>query len=189
MTKLGCDRSRLVLRQEEIVKVVFYFSENPDFPHFGPSIYGVCPSNDDSIYLGQALNSILFQADAFISPNSLRIEELKTLLWDVVERSHRRNFKDWEYGAGWKIDRSRLSSRPLDPTEDVDESNWMEKGHFKRCNKESDTDESDVSSDVISDATQSESSNHIVDVLRDSGEDFLSLWDERSREQQRRSSC
>ncbi|KAL8722593.1 MAG: hypothetical protein Q9225_000949 [Loekoesia sp. 1 TL-2023] len=149
---LGPQWGQVVLRQEDLTKVVFYFHDHHDDPNPRSGIHGVCPSSDDSIHLGQALYGILLKTYASKSSEIALSKELETLLWKLPTRGAWRNFRDWKYEAGWLIDSSRLSSRPLNPTEDVDESNWMEKGHFKRCNAESDTDESDFSSDVTSDS-------------------------------------
>ena len=91
---------------------------------------GWCLSGEDSVYLGKTLHSILFWDQT--SPTSITslTEELDLQLGAVCQRDPKLSYKDWEESAGWRI-RQPLSLCVLDPAEDVDRSNWLERGHFR----------------------------------------------------------
>ena len=60
--------------------------------------------------------------------------DLECQLRDVSQRSLVCSYSSWVYEAGWVI-KKRRSQYGLDPTEDVDASNWLEKGYFRRSAK------------------------------------------------------
>ncbi|KAL8754190.1 MAG: hypothetical protein Q9184_005190 [Pyrenodesmia sp. 2 TL-2023] len=127
----GPQWSRAVLGELGVTKVAFSFDT--------PTLDGFCPSSEDSIYLGEALDNILLWDET--SPHSLdsltKVFEARRA--EVHERSRLQNFRAWSYDNGWRVGDSRLKDHTLDPAEEVDESNWMEKGHFKKPNKDLDS--------------------------------------------------
>ena len=52
-------------------------------------------------------------------------------LQEVKERSPRMVFDDWAIDNGFKVQKKEFIYT-LDPSEDVDESNWREKGWFRK---------------------------------------------------------
>ena len=141
LTKLKYNHSQTVLDKGDPTKVLFYLEENDNQSPISENPKGVCPSSEDSVYLGQAVNDILFGRDT-ASTSSINASKgaLESLLVEVGKRSPTMGIREWEYKAGWRIHKWRLTSCPLDPTEEIDESNWMEKGYFKRKNDESNID-------------------------------------------------
>ncbi|KAL8937887.1 MAG: hypothetical protein Q9216_004193 [Gyalolechia sp. 2 TL-2023] len=93
------------------------------------------PSNEDSIYLGEALDDVLFWDET----SSLSLDAVQQVfeerLAEVRNRSARKDIGVWVLETGWWVGTDRLTKRTLDPSEDVDESNWTERGHFKKSDK------------------------------------------------------
>ncbi|KAL8942534.1 MAG: hypothetical protein Q9211_001345 [Gyalolechia sp. 1 TL-2023] len=120
-------RSHLILDEKDVTKVVSLQISEPTKRS--------CPSSKDSVYLGEALDEILFWDET--SPSSLaEIREVfEARLVEVRKRSPRRDYFTWMHENDWRVDSSRLTARTLDPSEDVDGSNWMERGHFKERNE------------------------------------------------------
>ncbi|KAL9001673.1 MAG: hypothetical protein Q9188_005356 [Gyalolechia gomerana] len=125
--------SCLTLDEKHVTKVVLL--ETTEMGEEGP-----CPSSEDSVYLGEAFDDVLFCDET--SSSSLDATSSSSLdattkvfaarLAEVQKRSPIKNFVTWELEAGWSVDWDRLTERTLDPAEDVDESNWMERGHFEK---------------------------------------------------------
>ncbi|KAI4184965.1 MAG: hypothetical protein L6R41_004400, partial [Letrouitia leprolyta] len=92
-------------------------------------------SNEDSWYLGEAIDEILFWDESSSSSRDVLLEAFNARLAEVRERNSGNNYTERSHGAGWMIKKNRLSERNLDPSEDVDESNWTERGHFKKLNE------------------------------------------------------
>ncbi|KAL8855295.1 MAG: hypothetical protein Q9178_008059 [Gyalolechia marmorata] len=94
------------------------------------------PSSEDSIYLGEALDDILLWDET--SPSSLdsltKVFEARRA--EVHERSRLRSLRNWSSDNGWYVYKKYLVEHRLDPAEEVDESNWMEKGYFKKPNED-----------------------------------------------------
>ncbi|KAL9023859.1 MAG: hypothetical protein Q9196_006926, partial [Gyalolechia fulgens] len=112
---------RLILDEKDVTKVVFV-----------GTLLSSCPSSDDSVYLGEALDEMFLWDET--SPLSIDeiAEVYEARLREVRKRSPRADYYTWMRENGWIISRNRLAEPTLDPAEDVDGSNWMEKGHFKK---------------------------------------------------------
>lgn len=113
-----------------MLQVVFY----PD-PDTGKGYEieqtGWCPNDEDSIYLGQALETILaLDQDSLQATRDDMVPELKRRMAEVSLRSRKSTVEEWEVSAGWRFEYGP-SIYTLDPNEDIDDSNWMEKGHFR----------------------------------------------------------
>ena len=103
------------------VKVVFLGKSN--------SRKSLRPNVNDTIYLGQAYEKILFPEDYTDAP-AQSLETVCSRLKEVIPRCEEIDVVQWEYEVGIRIDRPKNALR-LDPSEDVDESNWKERGHFR----------------------------------------------------------
>ena len=90
----------------------------------------IWPAYADALYLGEALDKILFRDEDSTEPHGDLIKKLEMRLTEVMPRSETRTEEQWRNQMGWFTDRSE-SLYGLDPAEDVDESNWLEKGHFR----------------------------------------------------------
>ena len=96
-----------------------------------PSRFGsLYPKGEDKVYLAQALENIWFRDEAPTESFSSLVEDLDTRLEEVAQRSKGSNsfvipgLKNW---SGQKT-----TFHCLDPSEDVDDSNWFKTGHFRR---------------------------------------------------------
>lgn len=92
----------------------------------------MCPNFEDSIYLGQAGEKVLF-SDSRSDMEALQvsIKELSARVKEVFPRCERVDRKELEYKMGLRIDLDK-DAPTLDPSEDVDESNWRERGYFRK---------------------------------------------------------
>ena len=116
-----------VLHDEDSTEVVHCQIKRPKLFDGGR---GVCPAYADAVYLGEALDNYLFRDGNTTEPHGSLVEELKLRLGEVIPRSGIKSLWQWKIDAGWLKDQSE-SLYGLDPAEDVDESNWLEKGHFR----------------------------------------------------------
>ena len=91
---------------------------------------GICPAYADALYLGEALDKILFRDKNSTEHHGDLIMKLKMRLTEVMPRSEKKTRTQWLNQLGWSMDRDE-SLYGLDPAEDVDESNWLEKGHYR----------------------------------------------------------
>ena len=108
-------------------EVVFYVKEKYDRPR---EIYS--PNSEDRIYLGQALERIWFRDETSTESLSSLLEELETQLEEVAQRSKKSTTRH-QYPSilRRKLGAEKRALHGLDPTEDVDESNWFRTGHFR----------------------------------------------------------
>ncbi|KAL8846978.1 MAG: hypothetical protein Q9221_007964 [Calogaya cf. arnoldii] len=116
------------------------FPEEQDIPeviltldlNYKRETFGFRPSSEDSMYLGEALNDILmWDKTSSSSLDSLaKVSEARRA--EVHKRSQRLIYQKWVADVGYKVDESLLTEHTLDPAEEVDGSNWREKGHFKK---------------------------------------------------------
>lgn len=125
MTKSGHYHSRPILDEQGVTNVVF--ASNTPAPHGSriDSLFGFCPSSEDSIYLGEALDDILWWDET--SPHSLdsltKVFEARRA--EVHERSRLQHLGDWSFDNGWFWGKINLLERTSDPAEDVIERNCM----------------------------------------------------------------
>ena len=83
----------------------------------------------DAVYLGQAYEKVLFPEDYNDAP-AQSLETFTSRLEEVVPRCEKVDINQWEYEVGWRIVLPE-NTLTLDPSEDVDESNWKERGWFR----------------------------------------------------------
>ena len=95
-----------------------------------------CPNAQDSIYLGQAYEKVLFPEDYPHDPEQ-SLEDFSSRVQEVVQRCDKVEMDKWDYQMGYRVDRDP-DALVLDPSEDVDESNWREQGHFRRVARTTD---------------------------------------------------
>ena len=91
---------------------------------------GICPAYADALYLGEALDKILFRDKNSTEPHGDLIKKLEMRLTEVMPRSVTER-PGWQSQYRFEGLRSSESLYGLDPAEDVDESNWLEKGHLR----------------------------------------------------------
>lgn len=122
--------SQYVPPAEDLTQVVFY--TDPDAKKgYGIKQTGWRPNDVDSVYLGQALeNSLALDQDSLHATRDDMVPELKRRMAEVSFRSRKSTVEEWQLSAGWRFEYGP-SIYTLDPNEDVDESNWIEKGHFR----------------------------------------------------------
>ena len=109
-----------------------------------PPIYAaVHPSGEDSVYLGQALDDIImWDESSFSSLDSLK-KEFEARRADVHKHTACRQRLDYDIIISSRFEDSFLTEHTLDPAEEVDGSNWREKGHFKKPIEISDSQSAD----------------------------------------------
>ena len=89
-------------------------------------------TSEDAAYLGQAYEKVLFPEDNTDAP-AQSVETFASRLKEVIPRCEEMDspgFWRWGYEMGFQIDLPE-NALVLDPSEDVDESNWKERGHFR----------------------------------------------------------
>lgn len=86
------------------------------------------PNVEDMVYLGQAYEKVLFLEDYTDVP-AQSLETFSSRLKEVMPRCEKVSETQWEYEMGLRI-RLPKNALVLDPSEDVDASNWLERGHF-----------------------------------------------------------
>ncbi|KAL8792905.1 MAG: hypothetical protein Q9195_004482 [Heterodermia aff. obscurata] len=92
---------------------------------------GTClrPTPEDSIYLGQAYEKVLFPEDYTDAP-AQSLETFVSRVKAVFPRCKKVDEPQWEYEKGLLIDLPD-NTLTLDPSEDVNETNWQERGWFR----------------------------------------------------------
>lgn len=130
---------------------------------------GPCPSGEDSVYLGEAFDDVLLCDERSSSSLDATTKAFEARLAEVRKRSPTKNRWTRLLEAGWWADWSRLTERTLDPAEDVDESNWMEKGHYKKRKYDAGSQLSCSQSSVMegSIATRSDSDDQRVSEVKE----------------------
>lgn len=71
-----------------------------------------CPSSEDSIYLGDALDKILFPVEGATTPLDHLNEALEARFEEVYQRSPAKDPEEWLLENGWRVDESEI---PRDP--------------------------------------------------------------------------
>lgn len=87
----------------------------------------LCPNPGDSLYLGQAFEKALFFEDHEDTTLQTLSNELVTRLREVFPRCEKVKQVAWMCERGFYGDFDPETLTP-DPAEDIDESNWVEKG-------------------------------------------------------------
>ena len=88
-----------------------------------------CSDVKDAVYLGQAYQKVLFPEDYTDAP-AQSLEIFTSRLKEVIPRCEKVSRPQWEYEMDLTIDPPE-NALTLDPSEDVDESNWKERGYFR----------------------------------------------------------
>lgn len=84
---------------------------------------------EDSVDLGQGYEKVLIPED-YTDNSAQSFETFISRLKEVIPRCEDIDRVHWQYEVGVKIDLPE-NALTLDPSEDVDESNWKERGHFR----------------------------------------------------------
>lgn len=82
---------------------------------------------EDSLYLGQAYEKVLFFEDYPDTPLRTLMNEFLARVQEVFPRCKEANTYEWIRQMGLRGEPSDGALTP-DPAEDIDESNWLEKG-------------------------------------------------------------
>ena len=84
---------------------------------------------EDAVYLGQAYEKCFLQED---NPDGCArsFEIFASRLKEVIPRCEEVHPAQWQYEVGRRVD-PLDNALTLDPSEDVDESNWRERGYFR----------------------------------------------------------
>ena len=90
---------------------------------------------EESINLGAALDRLLFNKNSDISRACL-VAEFESRLSNVCRDDRYSEWDDWALGAGWS---TRDALCDLDPAEDVDETNWLQRGYFRQSESQTDS--------------------------------------------------
>ena len=82
--------------------------------------------DQDSIYLGEAYEKVLFSEDYPDASAESLLQDFTERVRNVIPRCEKVSRIEWECKMGFlvKLDEN---ARTLDPSDDVDESNWREK--------------------------------------------------------------
>lgn len=86
----------------------------------------MCPNHQDSVYLGKAYEKVLFPEDYPDEP-AHTLKDYLTRVQEVLPRCEKGDIVTWEYQIGLRVDLPE-NALTLDPSEDIDETNWQEKG-------------------------------------------------------------
>ena len=108
----------------------------PSITHEGPTKVIFCPyskgwviNDKESIELGAVLDRLLFYDENLdISTESL-LTEFESRLSNVCRKTPTSDLHRWALEAGWAIEDALCA---LDPAEDIDETNWLQRGYFRR---------------------------------------------------------
>lgn len=104
------------------MRVVFYYSSYDD--------PGIALTYEESVYTGELCEKLLFREE---HPD-FKTKSLQTEFYERLEeislRDERADYCDWEYRIGLDADID-WNAPTLDPSEEIDESNWREKGLFR----------------------------------------------------------
>ena len=88
------------------------------------------PNHEDSILLGKAYEKVLFRED-YAEDRSKKYDDLRSCLEEVLPRCETVAWEQWERDLGLHVDLPP-NAMVLDPSEDVDQTNWREKGWFRK---------------------------------------------------------
>lgn len=91
---------------------------------------GVLLSTEDSEYVGSAMESWWSWDDTSSVTKHDMMDEIERRLTEVSQRGER-SWDGWAQRKNGSIIDNVPSLYTLDPTEDVDDSTWLEKGHFR----------------------------------------------------------
>ena len=88
------------------------------------------PNVEDSIHLGQAYEKVLFPEDYAEDPAKSR-NDFISCLDEVIPRCDFVEWSQWARDIGYGVELPE-DAMVLDPSEDVDETNWRERGWFRK---------------------------------------------------------
>lgn len=136
LPRLNCRRSLTNLNSQyalpaaDKIEVVFIFDEDlSDYELKARE--GWCPKDEDSVGLGRGLENILALGQNSSEDTVAHMaQELESRVKEVCSYSTKSTLRAWAIAAGWRPEHGP-SMLTLDPSEDVDDSNWMEKGHYR----------------------------------------------------------
>ena len=118
----------------------------------------------DSVHLGQALDQvILYNKDSRKSRDDL-IEVFEHQLTEAGQGREEIWFGEWQVQIGWRTD-ALDPICALDPAEDVDQTNWRERGYFRYLAAKSKSQDAEKASE----STESEADEDLWPSLLESG--------------------
>lgn len=101
----------------------------------GEREHAFLPTLEDSIYLGEAFEEHLYAADFRDHGSSTQI--FRSRIEETRPRCKKVEREQWERQMGLRVDLP-LDALTLDPSEDVNETNWRERGWFRSASKTTD---------------------------------------------------